>query len=99
MTNPETMEHHAFLPSNRSNACIFRDAEFICAREEDSPCHVPVEETIQKGTRLHNKTSDDYATVLYVGNDRDITIIVDGYAASDGYELTDLLEQWEIVDG
>lgn len=53
---------------------------------------------IKKGTRLKNKTSEDYATVLHVDG-TEVTIIVEGYAASNIYSLSELEEGWEVTNG
>jgi hypothetical protein len=49
-----------------------------------------------RGTRLRNKTTGDLATVIY-DDGQEVTILVDGYAASDAYDATELAEKWEVV--
>jgi len=51
---------------------------------------------IRRGMRLRNKTTGDLATVIY-DDGQEVTILVDGYAASDAYDATELAEKWEVV--
>lgn len=51
---------------------------------------------IAKGTRLRHKNMGDCATVIYVDG-KEITILVDGYAASDTYDLNALVAYWDVI--
>jgi hypothetical protein len=65
-------------------------------------CRIINEELItamlKAGIRLRNKQSDDHATVVFVDH-RQVTILVDGYEASNSYDLIQLVQEWEMVRG
>lgn len=51
---------------------------------------------IKKGVRLQNRQTEDKATVVFVDG-KEITILVDGYEASNIYDLNELTQEWEVI--